>query len=141
MSSPFIQGRINFKIRTGKSRIHGRGAFAAESIPARKKIGTLAGHLISKKLARKKAIQLKAVSIVELWNGMALDASNNSNELKFINHSCRPNTFMRNIGNYVEFYALKRIGEEEELTCNYGETHHEGTRPCRCGAVGCKGFI
>jgi SET domain-containing protein len=141
MSETFIQGRINFKIRTGKSRIHGKGAFAAEAIPARRKIGALAGHLISKKLARKKAAALKAVSIVELWNGMALDATCNSNELKFINHSCRPNTFMRNIGNQVEFYALKSIRPEEELTCNYGETHHEGTRVCHCGAPGCKGFL
>ena len=99
------------------------------------------GEIISKRKAREKAKLLQSVSIVELWNGQALDASVIYNELKFINHSCHPNTFMRNLGNHVEFYALQKIKKGEELTCNYGETHHDGKKECRCGAPGCKGFL
>jgi len=83
----------------------------------------------------------ESIAIVELWNGKALDATINSNELRYVNHSCGPNTYMRVINNHVEFYALRDIQKNEELTCNYGLTHHEGTLPCKCGAKNCKGFI
>lgn len=128
-------------MQTGKSKIHGTGAFAAQSIPAKRKIGTLSGEIISKKSARQKAATMKAVSIVELWNGKALDATEYGNDLRYINHSCQPNTYMRNIGLQVEFYTLKAIKKAEELTCNYGETHHDGAVNCRCNAPGCKGYL
>ena len=133
--------KVYFKIENKKSRIHGLGAYAMEKIPARKKIGSFAGEVISKKEADKRSKLLESISIVELWNGKAIDATNNSNELKYINHSCSPNTYMRVFNYHVEFYALKSISKGEELTCNYGLTHHEGTLPCKCGAPGCKGFI
>jgi uncharacterized protein len=136
-----VKGSIHFGVEVGKSKIHGRGLFALAKIPSRRKIGSLAGEIISKKAAREKAKQNESISIVELWNGKALDASNINNELRYINHSCQPNTFMRTLGNHVEFYALRVIKPNEELTCNYGPTHHDGKRKCNCGTPGCKGFI
>ena len=79
--------------------------------------------------------------MVELDDRYALDASSNPNDMKFINHSCNPNTFMRVLSNRVEFYALRNIKKGEELSCDYGETHHEGTLPCKCGADNCREFI
>jgi SET domain-containing protein len=136
-----IQGSKYFEIVVGRSQIHGKGLYAVKKIPARRKIGSLAGEIISKKLAREKAKKNESISIVELWNGKALDASVINNELRYINHSCQPNTYMRTLGNHVEFYALRSIKRNEELTCNYGPTHHDGKRKCNCGAPGCKGFI
>jgi SET domain-containing protein len=136
-----INGSVYFDVVVGKSKIHGKGLYAKKTIPARRKIGSLSGETISKKAARKKARLNESIYIVELWNGKALDASVINNELKFINHSCRPNTFMRTLGNHVEFYALRSIKANEELTCNYGPTHHDGKKECSCGAPGCKGFI
>ncbi|MES2881274.1 MAG: SET domain-containing protein, partial [Bacteroidota bacterium] len=89
----------------------------------------------------KKAATKESIAVVELWNGKAIDASVKSNALKYINHSCRPNTYMRTINFHVEFYSLRSIKKDEELTCNYGDTHHAGTKKCTCGAVGCQGFI
>lgn len=136
-----IEGSIFYPVIAGKSKIHGKGLYARKNIPAKRKIGSLAGEIISKKAARAKAKHHHTISIVELWNGKALDASVHSNELRCINHSCQPNTFMRNIGNQVEFYALRTIKAGEELTCNYGPTHHDGNHNCNCGAPDCKGFI
>lgn len=136
-----INGRICFKVKVGASKIHGMGLYAREHIPAKRKIGSLAGEIIGKKTAREKAKRKQSISIVELWNGKALDASEHNNKIRFINHSCVPNTFMRTIGHHVEFYALRAIKRNEELTCNYGPTHHDGTRKCNCGSPGCKGFI
>lgn len=135
-----IEGKTNYKIRVKKSQIHGQGAYCLEAIPAKRKIGSLAGEVISKKEARKRASARESISIVELWNGKALDASSDS-AMRFINHSCAPNTFMRNLGNHVEFYSLRKINAGEELSCNYGPTHHDGKKKCNCGAEGCKGFI
>jgi SET domain-containing protein len=136
-----INGNIRFDVRVGKSKIHGKGLYSKDRIPAKRKIGSLAGEVISKKAAREKAKSTDSIAIVELWNGRALDASVNSNELRYINHSCRPNTYLRTIGNHVEFYALHTIAADEELTCNYGPTHHDGKKRCNCGASKCKGFI
>ena len=33
------------------------------------------------------------------------------------------------------------IATGEEITANYGETHHEGQLKCRCGAPGCIGWL
>ena len=41
----------------------------------------------------------------------------------------------------LEFYALREIKPGEELTCNYGETHHDGTLACRCHSPQCQGYI
>ncbi len=79
--------------------------------------------------------------IVEFGDGTALDASRTGSHFRYVNHSCSPNAFMRLFKGHVEFYALRPIAAGEELTCNYGETHHEGTLPCRCGSVGCKGYL
>ena len=132
---------INFQLINKASKIDGTGTFALENIPARKKIGNLQGEIISKKEARKRAAKHQRVAIVEFYDNRALDATFNSNELRYINHSCKPNTYMRVAYDMVEFYALRAIKKGEELTCNYGPTHHAGKLKCKCGAEGCIGFI
>ena len=52
-------------------------------MPAKRKIGSLSGQLISKKLGRAKARAGESITLVELWNGKTLDASVNSNELRY----------------------------------------------------------
>lgn len=136
-----IIGRLRYKLRNAPSTIHGQGVFSSEAIPSRTKIGELSGVLISKREARKKVKEQQAIHMVELWNGKALDCSEFRNELAFINHSCQPNCYMRNINNLVEFYSLRVIKANEELTCNYGETHHDGQLRCNCGRDGCIGNL
>jgi uncharacterized protein len=136
----YIPSTANFKISPGKSTIHGTGCFANEKIPSRKKVGSLGGMVIPKQAARKMVVKNASISLVELWNGKAIDASKEKG-VRFINHSCAPNTFMRTYNFHVEFYALRDIKKGEELTCDYGPTHHDGKLPCNCGAPGCKGNL
>jgi uncharacterized protein len=124
-----------------RSGIHGRGLFTRTPLPARRKIGELAGTIIPLRAARKKARELRTIKIVEFGDGWALDATADSNEFQFVNHSCRPNTFIRLYRHRVEFYALRNIAAGEELTADYGETQHEGQLACRCGVEGCRGFL
>ena len=123
------------------SAIDGQGLFAKVRMPKRKKIGELAGELISQREARRRAKHLKRIVIVELNNGKAIDGAKNGNDFQYINHSCAPNIFQRQYRNIVEFYALREIKSGEELTCDYRESHHNGTRRCTCGSRNCRGSI
>ena len=135
---------LNFPLQVSRSRIAGRGAFALKTIPAKRKLGNMAGEIISYKEAQQRVKQQpgNVLFMVEFDHGdIALDASADSNELRYINHSCDPNTYMRRAYQKVEFYTLRHVKKGEELTCDYGETHHDGKLPCRCGAKNCRGFI
>lgn len=128
-------------IVSGPSRIDGTGAFAVEHFRARQKLGELDGELISIREARRRARQSTRLHLVELDERRALDCSEGASPLKFVNHSCNPNAFMRIAHGRVEFYARRAIAAGEELTAHYGQTHHAGTLACRCGALGCQLFI
>jgi len=78
---------------------------------------------------------------VETGDGYAIDGSVDGNEFRYINHSCTPNTFMRIFRGRVEFYSLRHIARGEELTCSYGETHHDGKLRCKCSRSNCHGFL
>lgn len=132
---------IYYPLTVAKSKIAGMGAYAKTAIPARKKIGSLGGTLTTIRKGRAAAKTQKTINLVEFEDNKALDAGTNGNDMRFINHSCDPNTYMRILGYHVEFYALRNIKKGEELTCNYGETHHEGQLKCRCGAKNCVGYI
>lgn len=124
-----------------RSGIHGKGLFARSHIPARRKVGELGGELITQVEARRRARCSRSIMIVELGDGTAIDASRGGNYFRYVNHSCAPNAFMRVFRGHLEFYTLREIEPGEELTCNYGETHHEGTLTCRCRSDRCQGYI
>lgn len=130
-----------FAVEVRASRIDGRGAFAGEAMPARRKIGEIRGEAISVSEARRRAKTQQRIMIVELSDTRAIDASGSADPLRFTNHSCRPNAVLRIRQGRVEFYAMRAIAAGEEITVNYGETHHEGRLACRCGAPGCMGAI
>ena len=130
-----------FAVDVKPSPIDGQGAFAAEPIPARRKIGEIRGEAISVKEARRRAKGVARIMIVELSERRAIDASRSTDPLRFTNHSCQPNAVLRIRQGRVEFYAMRDVRLGEELTVNYGETHHEGKLRCRCGAANCIGRI
>jgi uncharacterized protein len=135
---------MNYTIAVKASKIAGQGAYALQNIPARKKLGNMSGEIISFREARRRVKQQPgaALLMVEFDNEpIALDASVNRNELSYINHSCEANTYLRRAYGKVEFYSKRAIKKGEELTADYGETHHDGKLPCRCGAKNCRGFI
>ena len=130
-----------YDVAARKSGIDGFGAFAAELIPAHRKIGEIRGESISVSEARRRAAGMARIMIVEVSDKKAIDASKGSDPMRFTNHSCGPNARLQIRDGRVEFYALRPITPGEEITVNYGETHHEGTLKCRCGAPNCAGWI
>ena len=130
---------ILFEVR--RSRIHGRGLFSLSHVPSRRKVGELDGERISQREARKRVRGADSIAIVEFGDGTAVDASRGRSQFRYVNHSCTPNTFMRLAHGRVEFYALRPLAPGDELTCDYGVTHHDGKLSCRCGSARCRGRI
>ena len=130
-----------FAVDVAPSRIDGQGAFAAEAIPARRKIGEIRGESISVREARRRAKGAARIMIVEVSERRAIDASQSTDPLRFTNRSCAPNAVLRIRQGRVEFYAMREVASGEELTVDYGESHHEGRLRCRCGAEGCAGRL
>lgn len=130
-----------FDLLTAASAIDGLGVFTREAIPARRKIGELRGESISVKEARRRARGRARIHIVEVSATRAVDATASSDVLRNINHSCSPNALLFIQQGRVEFYALRDIAPGEELTCDYGTSHHAGRLTCRCGAPNCAGAL
>lgn len=133
-----FSGCLNYDCFVAKSEIHGKGLFANRAIKGKKKIGSLAGIIKSKKKISKLISFQHSIKIVELDFGMVLDSTDYSNELCFINHSCNPNCYLRIFRHHVEVYTLRTIKKKEEITVNYGETHHDGKLKCSCNSRRCR---
>ena len=138
MNRPAYQ---KFAVNVATSRIDGQGAFAAEAIPPRLKIGEIRGESISVAEARIRATRSVRIMIVEVSPRKAIDFSRSVDPMRYTNHSCKPNARMVIRGGRVEFYARGAIPLGAEITVDYGDTHHEGRLPCRCGAPGCRGAL
>lgn len=130
-----------FAVRVARSRIDGYGVFAAEPVRERLKIGEIRGESINVSEARRRAAGQQRIMIVEVSSRRAIDASKSSDPMRFTNHSCAPNARLTIRDGRIEFYALRAIAPGEEITVNYGESHHEGRLACRCGAPGCVGAL
>jgi uncharacterized protein len=130
-----------FAVDVAPSCIDGHGAFAAEAIAPRRKIGEIRGESISVADARIRATRHERIMIVEVSARKAIDFSKSSDPMRYTNHSCRPNARLCLRQGRVEFYALRAIATGEEITVDYGQTHHAGKLACRCGAPGCVGRL
>jgi uncharacterized protein len=134
-------GYQKYAVDIGPSPIDGQGAFAAEPIAARRKIGEIRGEAISVAEARIRATRHERIMIVEISQRKAIDFAKSNDPMRYTNHSCRPNARLDIRQGRVEFYALRAIAAGEEITVDYGPTHHDGRLACRCGQPGCIGRL
>jgi uncharacterized protein len=145
LSAIFLSGSFSSPPRkmllTKKSPIQGQGLFTDSPIRLRAKLGEFSGERISVREARKRARGAKRIVIVELSATKAIDGSVRGGPFQFVNHSCDPNLFVRIAYGRVEFYAKRNISAGEELTCDYGDSHHEGKLSCGCESAICRKFL
>ncbi len=130
-----------FAVTVAPSTIDGQGAFAAEAIPARRKIGEVRGEPVSTQEAQRRSRGQGRIMMIAVSARRAIDASQSTDPLRYANHACRPNAHLKVNGGRVEVYALRDIAAGEEITLAYGETHHQGRLRCRCGVPGCTGRL
>lgn len=131
----------SFAVDARASAIDGTGAFALQAIPARRRIGELRGERITVEQARIRATRHERVMIVEVSPRRAIDLHRSADALRFVNHSCAPNARLAIGRGRATIVSLRAIATGEEITVDYGHSHHEGRRACRCGAPQCTGWM
>jgi uncharacterized protein len=123
------------------SPIHGTGAFARAEIPAGTLVSEYVGEVITKEESRRRCEQDNEY-IFTLDEHSDIDGNAPWNLARFINHSCEPNCEAELKDGHIFISACRSIHAGEELTFNYGYDLAEYKEyPCRCGAVGCVGYI
>ena len=81
------------------------------------------------------------IMIVAVSERRAVDASVSTDPLRFTNHSCAPNAVLRIRQGRIEIFSMRDVTAGEELTIDYGDSHHRGRLACRCGAPRCVGRL
>ena len=123
-------------IRVGRSKIDGRGCFAARRFRKWEKIAELTGERVSRVEAARRMRGRRRLHICAIDSYWGIDGSRGGNGSQFVNHSCRPNSFVRILHGHVIFFALRDIEPGEEITMNYRDPNHPPV--CRCGAANCR---
>ena len=129
-------------IEKRRSKIHGWGVYATETIPKNTRIIDYAGEKISNQESLRR--ERRYIRDGHLWcfkltNRTVIDAAVGGNLARFINHSCRPNCYVHIAGGVIWIRASRTIRRGEEVTYNY-HTDGEGLIECRCRS-GCQGLI
>ena len=127
-------------LTVAKSAIHGRGCFATARFKRRRKIAEYTGEKITNAEAERRGHR-RVLRISGLDSRWSIDGSVGGNGTHYINHSCRPNSFMQTFGRRLLVLALRDIRRGEEITVDYVETMHSDRKRCTCGVPGCRGTI
>lgn len=123
-----------------KSAIEGHGCFSVINFRGGRKIAEYTGEKITTAEAKRRAgrRKLRICAINQRWS---LDGSRGGNGTHYINHSCRPNAYMKILYGHILFIALRDILPGEEITIDYESTLHSDEKRCYCGAKDCRGTI
>ena len=129
-----------FHLMLKQSKIHRWGVFAAEEIPARRKVIEYTGERISRRETRKRlARPLNYIFTLDAY--WSIDGSVGGSGAEFINHSCDPNIAARIVNRRILYFSRRAIHKGEELTVDYHFGKDNEKVPCSCGALRCRGTI
>jgi uncharacterized protein len=132
--------KAKVRYRIGRSKIHGRGVFATESIRKGTRIVEYLGEIITDEEADHRERGRKHVWFFDLDCGHVIDGDPRLPG-PCVNHSCRPNCFTEIAAGRVFIVADRAIRQGEELTYDYRLEPDVTVWPCHCGAPGCRGTI
>ena len=119
-----------------RSKIHGWGVYAIQTIQKNTRIIDYAGEKISNQESLKREaryIKSRHIWCFKLTNRTVIDAGVGGNAARFINHACRPNCYVHIFDGVIWIRAARKIRKGEELTYHYN-TDGEGLIRCRCHA-------
>jgi SET domain-containing protein len=129
-----------FALKLKASRIHRWGVFAAEDIPANRKVIEYTGEKINRKETKRRS-DAKLTYLFALNDYWCLDGSVGGSGAEFINHCCQPNLVTRIMKGHILYMSLRPIRKGEELTVDYHFSKDVERVPCKCGAPQCRGTI
>jgi SET domain-containing protein len=123
-----------------ESPIHRYGVYAAEAIPAHRKVIEYTGERISRRETRRRGLGPQTY-LFTLDNYWTIDGSVGGSGAEYINHSCEPNLRAGIIKGHILYFSKRKILAGEELTVDYRFPRTIEDVPCRCGASKCRGTI
>ncbi len=133
--------RASFKLNLAPSKIHRWGVYAAESIPANRKVIEYTGEKISRTETKRRAESTDLIYLFTLDSYWTIDGAVGGSGAEYINHSCEPNLIARIVRNHIIYVSLRPIKRGEELTVDYHFDKKVERIECKCGAPKCRGTI
>ena len=130
-----------FKIKLAKSKIHRWGIYAAEFIPAGRKVIEYTGERINRRETKRRSELSDLIYLFTLDNYWTLDGSVGGSGAQYINHSCDPNLVTRIIKGHIIYMSMRDIRPGEELTVDYRFDKKVERVECKCGTSKCRGTI
>ena len=141
IKSPKIDPRYAcFKLAISESSIHRRGIYAAELIPAQRKVIEYTGEKISRRETKRRG-DGPVTYLFTLDDYWTLDGAVGGSGAEIINHSCEPNLRSCVFKGHILYISKRVIRPGEELTIDYLFSNKIERVPCRCGAGQCRGTI
>jgi uncharacterized protein len=129
-----------FKLAIRTSRIHRRGVYAEERIPARRKVIEYTGEKINRRETKRRG-DGDITYLFTLDDYWTLDGAVGGSGAEIINHSCDPNLYSWNFKRHILYMSKRVIEKGEELTMDYRFDKKIEKVPCLCGARNCRGTI
>jgi len=128
-----------FELKYDRSPIHRWGIFAAENIPARRRVIEYTGQKIDAQEVWRRRVR-EHLYIFRLNKKQAIDGAIGGSGAEFINHGCDPNLYARVGGGRISFISCRRIAAGAELMLDYNITY-DTDLPCSCRTEKCRGSI
>ncbi|MBL8961530.1 MAG: SET domain-containing protein-lysine N-methyltransferase [Gemmatimonadetes bacterium] len=135
-----------------RSRIQGRGGWATRDIKKGEWIVEYVGEKItwaeSDRRYDDEKMSRHHTFLFTLDKRYVIDAANEGNDARYINHSCDPNCEAVITKGHIYIAALRNIKKGEELFYDYSYARDKNTTEedeklyvCRCGSAKCRGTI
>jgi tetratricopeptide (TPR) repeat protein len=130
-----------FPLAARPSRIHRWGVYAEERIPAGRKVIEYTGERISRREIVRRTNAGTLVYVFRLDKYWGVDGAAGGSGAEYINHSCEPNLYARQVRGHILYVSRRAIEPGEELTVDYRFSEKFERTPCYCGARNCRGTI
>ena len=136
-----------------RSKIQGRGVYAARDLAEGERIIEYTGKLITSAeadaLCDDETMRRHHTFLFAVDDEHVVDASDVGSDARYINHSCEPNCESVIVRKRIYIHALRDIAAGEELVYDYwyvtdGDYTLEDLQriyPCRCKAPACRGTL
>ncbi|CAJ0961268.1 unnamed protein product, partial [Mesorhabditis belari] len=137
-------------IKFARSKIHGWGLYAMETIAPDDMIVEYIGQKIRSSVCeeREVAYQKRGMGDSYLFRvdeNEVIDATQKGNVARFINHSCSPNCYARVVtvdgDKRIVIYSKGLINKGDEITYDYKFPIEDNKQECLCGAPNCRGTL
>lgn len=130
-----------FRMKLARSKIHRWGVYAAEFIPAGRKVIEYTGERISRRETRRRSEASEFTYLFTLDSYWTIDGASGGSGAEYINHSCDPNLISRILKGHILYMSVRDIKSGEELTIDYRFDKKVAKVICKCGSPKCRGTI